>query len=184
MLLEQALKSVGKPIPRNEDQRLITGKGRFSDDFSLPGQIWAAMVRSPHPHARIVSIDKTDALKMPGVLAVYTGADCRDDGLKAIPHNPVPSTKYDVKLRGPGDTEVFAGPNVLLPEDKARHVGEAVAMVVAETLEQAQSGAEQVAIDYEVLPWVANSEEAVKPDAPRLWDELPNNVLVDSLLRR
>jgi carbon-monoxide dehydrogenase large subunit len=180
MLLEQVLKSVGKPIPRNEDQRLITGKGRFSDDFSLPGQIWAAMVRSPHPHARIVSIDKTEALKMPGVLAVYTGLDCRNDGLKAIPHNPVPSTKYDVRLRGPGDTEVFAGPNVLLPEDKARHVGEAVAMVVAETLEQAQSGAEQVAIDYEVLPWVANSEEAVKPDAPRLWDELPNNVLVDS----
>jgi aerobic carbon-monoxide dehydrogenase large subunit len=180
MLAEQIFKSVGKPVPRNEDQRLITGKGRFSDDFSLPGQIWAAMVRSPHPHARIVSIDKTEALKMPGVLAVYTGADCRNDGLKAIPHNPVPSTKYDVKLRGPGDTEVFAGPNVLLPEDKARHVGEAVAMVVAETLEQAQSGAEQVAIDYEVLPWVANSEEAAKPDAPRLWDEIPSNLLVDS----
>jgi carbon-monoxide dehydrogenase large subunit len=180
MLAEQVFKSVGKPVPRNEDQRLITGKGRFSDDFSLPGQVWAAMVRSPHPHARIISIDKTEALKLPGVLAVYTGADCRADGLKPIPHNPVPSTKYDMKLRGPGDTEVFAGPNVLLPEDKARHVGEAVAMVVAETLAQAQSGAEQVAIDYEVLPWVENSEQAAKPDAPRLWDELPNNVLVDS----
>jgi aerobic carbon-monoxide dehydrogenase large subunit len=180
MLAERVFKAVGKPVPRNEDQRLITGKGRFSDDFSLPGQVWAAMVRSPHPHARIVSIDTSEALKMPGVLAVYTGQDCRKDGLKPIPHSPVPSTKFDMKLRGPGDTEVFAGPNVLLPEDKARHVGEALAMVVAETLEQAQSGAEQVAIDYEVLPWVADSQEAVRPGAPRLWDELPNNVLVDT----
>jgi len=180
MLAEQVFKSVGKPVPRNEDQRLITGKGRFSDDFSLPGQVWAAMVRSPHPHARIVAIDKSASLKMPGVLAVYTGADCRADGLGPIPHNPVPSTKYDMKLRGPGDTDVFVGPNVLLPDDKARHVGEALAMVVAETLAQAQSGAEQVAIDYEVLPWVENSEEAAKPGAPLLWDELPSNVLVDS----
>ena len=81
MLAERIFKAVGKPVPRNEDQRLITGKGRFSDDFSVPGQVWAAMVRSPHPHARIVSIDKTEALKMPGVLAVYSGEDCRKDGL-------------------------------------------------------------------------------------------------------
>ncbi len=180
MLVERIFKAVGKPVPRNEDQRLITGKGRFSDDFSLPGQVWAAMVRSPHPHARIVSIDTSAALQMPGVLAVYTGEECRKDGLKAIPHNPVPSTKYDMKLRGPGDTDVFAGPNVLLPADKARHVGEALAMVVAETLEQAQSGAEQVAIDYDVLPWVADSEAATALGAPRLWDELPNNILVDT----
>jgi aerobic carbon-monoxide dehydrogenase large subunit len=180
MLAERVFKAVGKPVPRNEDQRLITGKGRFSDDFSLPGQVWAAMVRSPHPHARISSIDPSEALKMPGVLAVYTGEDCGKDGLKPIPHSPVPSTKFDMKLRGPGDTEVFAGPNVLLPHDKARHVGEAVAMVVAETLEQAQSGAENVVVDYDVLPWVADSLAAVESDAPRLWDELPNNILVDT----
>ncbi len=180
MLAERVFKAVGKPVPRNEDQRLITGKGRFSDDFSLPGQVWAAMVRSPHPHARIVSIDASEALKMPGVLAVYTGEDCRKDGLKPIPHSPVPSTKFDMKLRGPGDTEVFAGPNVLLPHDKARHVGEALAMVVAETLERAQSGAENVVVDYDVLPWVADSLAAVESDAPRLWDELPNNILVDT----
>jgi carbon-monoxide dehydrogenase large subunit len=180
MLAERIFKAVGKPVPRNEDQRLITGKGRFSDDFSLPGQVWGAMVRSPHPHARIVSIDASEALKMPGILAVYTGEDCRKDGLKPIPHSPVPSTKFDMKLRGPRDTEVFAGPNVLLPHDKARHVGEAVAMVVAETLEHAQSGAENVVVDYEVLPWVADSLAAVEPDAPRLWDELPNNILVDT----
>ncbi len=180
MFAERVFKAVGKPVPRNEDQRLITGKGRFSDDFSMPGQVWAAMVRSPHPHARIVSIDKSAALQMPGVLAVYTGEDCRNDGLNPIPHNPVPSTKYDMKLRGPGDTEVFSGSHLVLPTDRARHVGEAVAMVVAETLAQALSGAEQVAVEYEVLPWVADSEEAAKPGAPRLWDDLPNNILVDT----
>src|SRR5271163_2183040 len=113
MLAERAFKAVGRALPRNEDQRLITGKGRFSDDFSMPGQVWAAMVRSPHPHARIVSIDASEASQMPGVLFVGTGADCLKDGLKPIPHSPVPSTKFDMKLRGPGNTDVFAGPNQL-----------------------------------------------------------------------
>jgi carbon-monoxide dehydrogenase large subunit len=180
MLRERAFKAVGNAQPRNEDGRLITGKGRFSDDFSMPGQVWAAMVRSPHPHARILSIDSTEALALPGVLGVFTGADALKDGLKAIPHNPVPSTQFDVKLTGRNNTPVFIGPHLLLPHDKARHVGEAVAMVVAETLEQAQSAAEQVAIDYEVLPWVADTSEAAEPDAPRIWDELPDNILVDS----
>src|ERR1700681_744428 len=124
----RSFKAVGRPLPRNEDQRLITGRGRFSDDFSLPGQVWAAMVRSPHPHATMVAIDPGEALAMPGVLAVYTGADCRHDGLRPIPHNPVPSTKFDVKLTGRNGTPVFIGPHELLPHDKARHVGEAVAM--------------------------------------------------------
>ncbi len=138
------------------------------------------MVRSPHPHARIVSIDSTAAAAMPGVLGVFTGADCLHDGLKPIPHNPVPSTKYDMKLTGRGGTPVFIGPHMLLPHDKARHVGEAVAMVVAETLQQAQTAAEEVVVDYEVLPWVADTAAAAEPGAARVWDELPDNVLVDS----
>ncbi|MEA2949047.1 MAG: aerobic carbon-monoxide dehydrogenase large subunit [Alphaproteobacteria bacterium] len=180
MLAERAIKAVGRALPRNEDQRLITGRGRFSDDFSLPGQVWTAMVRSPHPHARIVSIDASEALQAPGVLAVWTGEDCLKDGLRPIPHSPVPSTKFDMKLRGPGDTEVFAGPNHLLPHDKARHVGEAVAMVVAETLERAQTAAELVSVEYDILPWVADASQAAEPGAPRLWDDLPDNVLVDT----
>src|SRR5262249_31144692 len=95
---------IGKPIPRAEDERLITGKGRFSDDFKLPGQTYAAMVRSPYPHARIIGIDKTVATAMPGVFAVLTGADCLADGLNPIPHDPLPKTKYDMKLHGPGGT--------------------------------------------------------------------------------
>ena len=180
MLDEKAFKAVGRPLPRKEDLRLITGKGRFTDDFSLPGQVWAAMVRSPHPHARILNIDASAALRMPGVLAVYTGADCARDGLGHIPHNPVPSTKFDVKLTSPGGGTIFIGDHRLLPDDRARHVGEAVAMVVAETREQAYAAAEQVHVDYDVLPWTADSEAAATPGAPRLYDELPNNNFVDS----
>jgi carbon-monoxide dehydrogenase large subunit len=179
-LNEQGFKAVGKPLPRKEDLRLITGKGRFTDDFNLPGQVWAAMVRSPHPHARIVLIEAKEALKMPGVLGVYTGADCLRDGLKDIPHNPVPSTKFDVKLTNPQGGEIFIGNNKLLPVDKARHVGEAVAMVVAETRDQAQAAAEIVAVIYDELPWVADALAAAEPGAPRVYEELSDNVLVDS----
>ena len=140
--------SIGKPVRRNEDARLLRGKGRFTDDFSIPGQAYAVMVRSPHPHARILGIDSSAALALPGVLAVYTGADVAADGLKPIPHDPVPKTKYDMKLAGPGGTPIFIGPHMLLPADKAQHVGEAVAMVVAETEAQAMDGAEAVLVDY------------------------------------
>lgn len=180
MMSERLFKAIGQPLRRNEDQRLITGRGRFTDDFTLPGQVWAAMVRSPHPHARILDIDGREALGMPGVLGVFTGADCRADGLKPIPHNPVPSTRFDVKLTGRGGTPVFIGHHMLLPTDRTRHVGEAVAMVVAETRNAALSAAEAVAVDYEVLPWVTDTEAAAGPDAPRLWDDLPDNVLVES----
>jgi carbon-monoxide dehydrogenase large subunit len=180
MDLNLIMKSVGQPLRRKEDERLITGRGQFTDDFSLPGQVWTVMVRSPHPHAAIGEIDVSAAAAMDGVLGVYTGADCARDGLGQIPHNPVPSTKFDVKLRGRGDTPVYIGEHFLLPEDRARYVGEAVAMVVAETLAQAQAAAEMVMIDYDPLPWVSSSVEAVNSDAPRLWDGLPDNVLVDS----
>ena len=124
---------IGQPLRRKEDDRLLRGNGRFSDDVSRPGQVHAAMVRSPHPHARIVVIEPDGARAMPGVLGVFTGADVADAGLGAIPHSPLPSNRYDLKLRAPGGGAIFVGPHVLLPADKARHVGEAVAMVVAET---------------------------------------------------
>src|SRR6202045_3084813 len=93
---------IGKPIPRNEDARLVTGHGRFSADFKLDGEAYAAMVRSPHPHARIRAIDTATAKKMPGVLGVFTGIDCLADKLTPIPHDPLPRTKYDMKLGGAG----------------------------------------------------------------------------------
>src|SRR5690349_6385619 len=86
---------VGQPVRRKEDRRLLTGKGQFSDDFSLPGQAYAAVVRSPHPHARIAGMEKSRALAVPGVLAVFTGADLVADGIKPLDHDPVPKTRYD-----------------------------------------------------------------------------------------
>ena len=81
---------IGQPIPRTEDARLLTGRGQFSDDFCFPGQTYAAIVRSPHAHARITRIDATAAKKMPGVLGVFTGEDCLADKLGSIPHDPLP----------------------------------------------------------------------------------------------
>jgi aerobic carbon-monoxide dehydrogenase large subunit len=172
---------IGKPLVRTEDARLTTGRGRFSDDFFLAGQAYAVMVRSPYPHARILAIDRTRAATMPGVLGIFCGADCLADGLAPIPHDPLPKTRYDMKLHAAGGGAVFIGPHLLLPPDKARHVGEAVAMVVGETLAQALDAAERVKIDYEVLPGVFHTEHAMRLGAPAVWDEVPDNILVDTL---
>src|SRR5262249_43572182 len=150
----------------------LTGKGQFSDDFHIDGEAHAVMVRSPHPHARIHRIEPGAAKSMPGVLGVFTGADARADGLTAIPHSPVPATRYDMKLSAPGGGKVFSGPHMLLPHDKVRHVGEAVAMVVAETKALALDAAEAVEVEYEELSFSTTTEQALAPGAPALWDEI------------
>jgi carbon-monoxide dehydrogenase large subunit len=172
--------AIGQPVRRKEDERLLTGKGRYTDDFSLEGQTFAALVRSPYPHARIVRIDTTAAKAMPGVLLVLTGQDCQADGLKAIPHSPVPSTHFDMKLTARGGKPVFPGRHMLLPHDKARYCGEPVAMVVAETRNQAMDAVEAVEVEYEELPFTVQTEDALKPGRAALWDETPDNVLVDT----
>src|SRR6202140_3560242 len=181
LIAPASFQSIGKPRVRTEDTRLVTGRGRFSDDFHLDGQAYAAMVRSPHPHARIVAIDAARAKAMQGVLGIFTGADAAADGLGPIPHDPLPKTRYDMKLAAPGGAAVFIGPHVLLPTDKVRHVGEAVAMVVAESINAALDAAEAVEVAYEVLPAVFHSEEAMAPGAPAVWDEAESNVLIDTL---
>lgn len=158
----------------------MTGRGRFTDDFPLPGQVHAAMVRSPHPHARIVSVDASAALALPGVLAVFTGADCAADGLGQLDHSPLPKTRFDLKLHGPGGSEVFVGEHALLPADRARYAGEAVAMAVAGTKAAAQDAAEAVFVDYEPLPAVTDTAAAAGPGAPLLWDGRPDNILVET----
>lgn len=174
------METIGQPLARKEDARLLTGNGRFSDDFSLPGTAYAAMVRSPHPHARIVRIDTDAARGMSGVIGVFTGKDCTADLLRPIPHSPLPSTRDDMKLTGPGGGLIPFDAHPLLPVDKARHAGEAVAMVVAGTREQAADAAEAVQVEYEELPWVTESMEALGPGAPAVWEEVPDNVLVDT----
>jgi hypothetical protein len=175
-----AFNAIGQPVRRKEDHRLLTGKGRFTDDFSLDGQAYAAVVRSPHAHARIKRIDTAKAKAMPGVLSVFTGADVRADGLGPLPHSAIPSTKFDMKLGPPAGRSLFIGPNVLMPADKARHVGEGVAMVVAQTRAQAIDAAEAVEVEYEELPFVLHSVDALKPGAPAVWDEAADNLLIDT----
>src|SRR5207244_2035068 len=130
--------SIGKPITRKEDERLVTGHGLFSAE----GQAYAVMRRSPHRHARILGIDAAQAKAMPGVFGVFTGVDCHADGLAAIPHDPLPKTKYDMKLHAAGGGAVFIGPQMLLPTARVRHVGEALAMVVAERVPQGPDAVE------------------------------------------
>ena len=177
--------AIGQPVRRKEDLRLLTGAGRFTDDFAIEGQAYAAMVRSPHPHARIVRIDAARARAMNGVLGVYGGAECAADRLGPIPHHPLPSTRDDMKLTAPGGGRIFEGPHLLLPIDKVRHVGEAVAMVVAETRAQVADAAEAVEVEYQELPWVTHSEDALQAGkngaVPAVWDEAPDNVLVDTI---
>jgi carbon-monoxide dehydrogenase large subunit len=177
---ETGYRFIGKPLPRTEDARLVTGRGRFTDDFKLDGQAYAAMVRAPYPHARILAIDTAPARQMPGVLGVFTGADCAADALAPIPHDPLPKTKFDMKLTAPGGGSMFFGPHLLLPADKARHVGETVAMVVAETKAEAMDAAEAIEVRYEELPFVLHSETAMQPGAPAIWDEVPDNIFVDT----
>jgi carbon-monoxide dehydrogenase large subunit len=178
---EALFRHIGKPVPRKEDRRLLTGRGRFTDDFNLPDQAYAAMVRSPYPHARISSINVSDALAAPGVLAVLSGDDAARDGLGPIPHNPLPKTRFDMKLYAPGGGTPFVGPHVLLPADKVRHVGEAVVMVVAETAAQAMDAAELVEIDYEELSFVIDALDASSGSCSTVvWDEVPENTFVET----
>ncbi len=171
---------IGQPVRRREDARLLTGKGRFSDDWHIDGQAWMAVIRSSHAHAMLRGIDSAAAAVMPGVLGVFTGADVLAEGLNPIPHSPLPSTKHDMKLHGPGGSDVFIGDHRPLPADKARYVGEALAIVVAETRAQAEDAADAVLVDYDPLPSVADTARAAMPGAPVVWDETPDNVTVET----
>jgi carbon-monoxide dehydrogenase large subunit len=175
-----ARQGVGKPVLRTEDARLLTGHGCYSDDVNLPGQAYAYLVRSPHAHARIRRIDVTGALAAPGVIAVLTGADAAADGLQPLPHRPVPSNPHEVPLRSRDGSGFFLAPHPPLPADRARFVGEAVAMVIADTCAAARDGAERVAVDYEPLPAVTATAEAAEAGAPILWNETTSNVCVDA----
>jgi len=175
------LQGVGQPVLRKEDERLVTGAGCYSDDFVLPSQAHAAFVRSPHAHASIQKIDVADASAMPGVIAVLTGHDAVADGLQPIPHRPVPSNPHEVPLRSRDGSAFFIAPHPPLPADRARFVGEAVAMVIAETPAIARDAAERVVVAYDPLPAVTGTLEAPAAGAPLVWDDAGSNVCVDSI---
>ena len=152
---------IGKPLRRLEDQKLLTGQGRFTDDIDLPQQAHVAFTRSPHAHAKIASIDIAVARAAPGVLAVYTGADIVAAGLA-----PVPFTQLHKR---PDGADMTVPPRHALSADVARFVGDAVAMVVAETRDQARDAAELIEIDWEPLPAVADLATSASGKGPVVW---------------
>jgi len=154
---------VGQPVTRLEDARLLKGIGHYQDDTNLPGELHTVFLRSPHAHARIRAIDTAAAAVAPGVRAIYTGADYAAEGL-AMPKAAMPRKKAD-------GSPMFAPQRPALVVDRARYVGDPVAMVIAETVAQAKDAAELVAVYYEPLPAVTSTADAARPDAPQVWDE-------------
>jgi carbon-monoxide dehydrogenase large subunit len=159
--------SIGQSVLRREDPRLLTGRGRYYDDLKLADQLHAAIVRSPHAHADIRGIDPRAALQMPGVHAVLTGQDYEADGLGTM------SSMATYKKRD--GTAMYLPYRPAIAVGRAMHVGYPIAVVVADTLEQARDAAERVEVDYAPRPAVVNARDAFEPGAPQLYDDCPNN---------
>ncbi len=160
--------AIGQPVPRFEDPRLVKGGGRYIADMSFPGMVFGSVLRSPHAHARIRKIDTAKAKAAPGVLAVLTGADYKAAGFGDL---PVPGG-----LKRRGDTPGYRPRYPALAEDRVRMIGDYVAFVVAETYYQAVDAAELIAVDYEPLPAIVSTGDAVNLGAPLVWEDCPNNI--------
>ena len=159
---------IGQSITRREDQRLLTGTGRYLDDVALPNEAHMVLVRSPHAHARLVTVDTAAARTMPGVVAVLTGADLKADGVGEFPIGP--------GLTNAAGQPMTAPPYYPLAIGEVRFVGEAVAAVIAQTRAQAEDAAENVVAEYEELPAVVTIEAAAAPGALQVWPDAPGNV--------
>ena len=157
---------------RLEDDRLLTGKGRYSDDLELAGQCWLVLLRSPYAHARVGGIDLAEARKSPGVIAAWSIADLRADGVGHIPFPPL--------FKRADGSPMAAPQRELLADGEVFYVGQPVAAIVAATRVQAQDAAEQVSIDYEDLPCVVDAKQAVRPGAPLVWPQATGNVSAES----
>ena len=165
---------IGASVRRKEDFRFLTGQGRYTDDINRPGQVHAYFVRSPHAHARIKGVDTAAAAQAPGVLAVFTGADMAADKVGSLPCGWTVTDRHGTAHKAP--------PHFPLARDKVRYVGDHVAVVIAETYAQAKEAGEQVVVDYEELPAVANPAKAMTSGAPQLHDEAPSNLCYDWVL--
>jgi aerobic carbon-monoxide dehydrogenase large subunit len=159
----------GQPVKRLEDQRLLTGKGHFIDDKPGDGALWLYLLRSPHAHAKIASIDATAARAMPGVEAIFTGADLFADDVGTIPTLAI--------FKRPDGAPMAVPPRRLLAHETVRFAGEAVAAVIATSRVTAQTAAEAIMVHYEVLPAVVDPVEAIKPGAPVVWAKAPDNIV-------
>ncbi len=164
--------AVGQPLRRKEDERLVTGGGSYTDDLQVAGALHAAFVRSPHAHADILAIDTATARAMPGVAAVLTAADCDAAGLGPLPCRALPRHNRDGRPMPATERPVLA-------RRRVRHVGDPVALVVAETMAQARDAAEAVEVTYAPRPAVTDPVAALRPGAPELWPEAPGNLALD-----
>ena len=162
---------IGQPATRFEDGRLLSGKGRYVEDIELENQSFATFVRSPHAHAEIKSVDTKEAKLMPGVLGIYTVADLKDEGIGNIPCM-APANNKD-------GSPCVMPPRPALADAKVRHVGDAVAIVIAETREESIDAAEQVWIDYEILPAVVETNQATLENSSEVWSDAKNNTCFD-----
>ena len=161
------VQAIGQPVRREEDLRLLKGRGRYVDDIKETNEARSYVLRSPHAHARVVALDTRHALTAPGVLAVLTGEELRRRGLGTL----MPGARR----RRRNGAAAFVCPQPLLAQERVRYVGDPVAFIVAETLNQAKDAAELIAIEYEPLPAVITAEAALAPDAPAVWDQNPGN---------
>src|SRR6059036_1379531 len=167
---------IGAPVKRTEDRRLVTGHGRYADDWNAPGHVYAAFVRSPHAHADLLAIDGTPAMKLDGMLGVFTARDLITDGVGAIP-TMIAERGAGIRSR---DGSPFAEPVWHpLATDRVRHVGEPVAIVIAATPATAQDGAESVTVRYAVRPSVVDAVAALDRGAPELHDGIAKNRVYD-----
>ena len=163
--------NIGQSIKRKEDQRFLTGKGKYTDDLNRLGQTYAYIVRSPVASARIKNIDTSAAKAMPGVIAVFTGADMAADKLGGLP--------CGWQIHSKDGSPMVEPPHPPLVPDQVRHVGDQVAVVIAETKAQAKEAAQAVDVDYEDLPAVATIDQALAPGAAQVWAEAPGNQCYD-----
>jgi carbon-monoxide dehydrogenase large subunit len=162
---------IGASVKRREDQRFITGKGRYVDDLTLPGQLYAHIVRSPHAHARIVSIDAVAARAATGVVAVFTGKDMASDNVGGLPCGWLVRNKDGSPMAEPGHPPLCV--------DIVRHVGDQVAVVIADTRQRAAEAAAILEVEYDELPAVATIQEAIAAGAPQVWEQAPGNTCYD-----
>jgi carbon-monoxide dehydrogenase large subunit len=170
---------IGQPLPRLEDQRLVEGQGRYTDDIDVDGQVYAAFLRSPHAHALLCSMETGEARAAAGVLAVLTARDYLDAGFQGIEHVPNPADA--VVPTQPAFSSALAGRifnqlHLPLAFDRVRHVGEPIAMVIATTALAARDAAELIQVDFEVLGAVVGVDEAMQDGAPELWEGAPGNI--------
>ncbi len=164
---------IGQPVRRSEDIRLITGHGRYTDDISAPGQAYGVFVRSPHAHAVLRGLDLGEARAMPGVLGILTAAELAADGVGLLP--------CDTPLKNRDGSMMALPPRPALAEGRVRHVGDPVALVVAETLDQAKDAAERIAVDYAPLPATVDTAGALAEGAVAVWDDLPGQPVAGNL---